>query len=153
MHRLFRTIVMICALVTAVGGATVAAAGSASASTIIPECNVWGPIVTIKGIGVHQGTACGNVTGSGDYVISVTNGFTSLVPVCNWNITAEFFRDLPNGDGNVWTHTINGTVHHSCSVHASDGMWVDAQEQTGFVCSTLKENGARLTSWCASIHP
>lgn len=151
MRKVFRMALIACALVTAAGSASLWATDSASASAL--ECNVFGPIVTIHGIGVHRGTYCGNVNGSGNYVTSVTGSFSSYTPVCNWNITAEFFRDLPNGNGNAWTYTINGAVHHSCNFTGSDGMWVDSNEQTGFVCSTLKENGTRLTSWCAAIHP
>jgi hypothetical protein len=151
MRKIFRMASIACALVTAVGGASLWTAGSASASAM--ECSQFGPVITVHGIGVHRGTECGNVSGSGDYVESVSSSFSSYTPVCNWNITAEFFRDLPNGDGNAWTYTINGAVHHSCNFIGSEGIGVDANEKTGFVCSTLKENGTRLTSWCAAIHP
>src|SRR5689334_7295514 len=129
-----------------------AMSGPASATALL-RCNTWGPVITIKGVGVHEGTFCGNVYGSGNYVSSVSDSFTAYTTVCNWNITAEFFRDLPNG-GNAWTYTINGPVHHSCTLAtANNVITVNSNEQTGFVCSTLKENGTRLTSWCASIHP
>ena len=129
---------------------------SASASTYWGKCNNWGPQVTVKGIGFAFDHYCGTVQGGGDYVQWVTGSFMSYTGcISNWNITAEFFVDS-NG-GNHWVWTKNGPIHSGCHVNGSDSLFINsypiAPYKDGFVCSTLKENGTRLTSWCASIYP
>jgi hypothetical protein len=134
--------------------AGLALSGSASASAT--KCNSWGPQVSVKGIGLTFDHYCGTVQGGGDYVQFVTGSFMSYTGcVSNWNITAEFFADS-NG-GNHWVWTKNGSVHSGCYDNGSDSLLINsypiAPYKNGFVCSTLKSNGTRLTSWCASIYP
>ncbi|MEV6446348.1 hypothetical protein [Amycolatopsis sp. NPDC051716] len=93
------------------------------------------------------GNYCVIVFGSGLKVDEVYGTFTNLVrPVCNWNITAEFF------DINYkWYRTFSGAVHSGCSRHSSTSVYPRYTAKNGYMCSTLKDNGNRLTSYCFRI--
>jgi hypothetical protein len=129
-----------------IGGATIATAPAAMASAV--GCGDWGSTVNYQGLNVPVGRYCVNVNGSGNFVQSVIGDFVSSRNVCNWQMTAEFFNSH-----NQWYQTLTTATHYSCTLHGHDGIAVYNNKQTGYVCSTLRQNGARLASWCAAIHP
>ncbi len=110
-------------------------------------CSWWNPI-TIQGHTLSTGRYCVYVVGRGNYVSGVVGQYFSAIPICNWNITAEFFSS-----SNHYLWTASGPMHYSCSLQGTDAIGINSWQQTGYVCSTLKENGSRITSWCAAIHP
>jgi len=93
-------------------------------------------------------TYCELVNGSGDYVASVEGSFASTSPICNWDVTAEFFNS-----NNQWYRTTKSAVHYNCSYVNHDWAPVGFWAQTGYVCSTLQQNGSRIISRCEAIHP
>jgi len=88
------------------------------------------------------------VAGSGTSVPWIYGAFTNLVtPVCNWDISAEFFDANWN-----WTRTFRTPVHSGCTRH--DGTTVYANYtgvRGGHVCSTLRSNSANLASRCFTL--
>lgn len=108
-----------------------------------------------RAIGTPWGSAaansyCVNLDGSGTYVRNVSGSFTANVgTVCNYNITAEFFdssgrwymtRSTPTTYNCVWGTKFAGRIQ------------VNQHVKRGSMCSTLKQNGSRLTSVCHSIY-
>jgi len=131
--------------------------GAPAAHASAYGCASYGPLLTIKGVGVSKGLYCVSLNGSGTYVDSVYGAAQVNNPAlgwtCNWNITAEFFDSRGR-----WYRTMNGPYHSGCfgagGVGGSpDRIYVRANMQSGSMCSTLKSNGTRLTSVCHSIHP
>lgn len=131
---------MVAAVMSLCIGVTPASAGATG-------CSFWNPI-TVGGRTLSTGEYCVTVSGSGNYVGAVAGGFVSAVPVCNWNITAEFFNS-----SSQWLWTLNGGVHYSCTVAYNTALSIYSYQTTGFVCSTLKQNGAKIISRCYAIHP
>jgi hypothetical protein len=148
-QKIIRRIVLSVSAIALVGVTALSSSGAASASA--GGCAFWNPF-SIKGIPLATGRYCVSVIGSGSYTAVVTGQFVSAGPVCNWNITAEFFNS-----NSQWLRTYNGPQHYSCSVSSVDGIatayTLPGPSGAGFVCSTLKVNGTRVTSWCAGIHP
>lgn len=108
----------------------------------------WGTYV-VKGVPVPTGKYTVSVAGTGTRVDVVAGSFKSFVPVCNWNITAEFFDS-----NNKWYKTVESLKNYSCSLEGfnSIGFVGGYTAKRGYVCSTLKQNGSRVTSWCAAIN-
>jgi hypothetical protein len=127
-------------LLLAVLGAT---ARSADASAY--GCSAWGA-KTIGKYPVATGMYCVNIQGSGTHVKWVGGGFKSIGNVCNWSITAEFFDSAGR-----WYQTRSGPTHYGCARSANDVIWINATKKRGFMCSTLKTNGLRITSVCHNI--
>jgi len=143
-------------VVAAVGlGATLAIAGAAQAQASAYGTSGFG-WVTYNGVGMSRGVYNVYMSGSGNYVNYVKGGPIMTTPVsgtiCNWNITAEFFDSYGR-----WTGTINGPYHATCNSYFNqpyaDVIPIYSYKASGTMCSTLKSNGARLTSVCHSIHP
>jgi hypothetical protein len=96
---------------------------------------------------VAKGLYCVNIDGSGTHVKWVGGAFNSIGNVCNWSITAEFFDSSGR-----WYQTLSSPIRYGCS-HASNAViWVNAYKKRGFMCSTLKTNGLRITSVCHNIY-
>lgn len=114
----------------------------------------FGPQVIWKQVTLPLGTYYAYVSGSGTYV-SYVKGWPYLNSpvgnVCNWNVTAEFFDSSGR-----WYRTLTGPTHFTCNSYwnnaSPDYLWVNGYMKSGTMCSTLKQNGARLTSVCHSIH-
>jgi hypothetical protein len=111
-------------------------------ATVKPQnaigCSVGGTITSY----------CEAVVGSGDFVYSVEGSFASTSPICNWSITGEFFNA-----SSQWYRTYVSPTHYSCSYVNHDYVYPDSTMQTGFVCSTLRQNGSAVISRCEAIHP
>jgi hypothetical protein len=94
------------------------------------------------------GNYCAIVYGTGLHVSEVYGTFTDFVhPVCNWTITAEFFDTTWK-----WYKTFQSPVHSGCTNHSSTAIYPNYNAKAGHMCSTLKSNGNRLTSYCFNIH-
>ena len=93
-------------------------------------------------------TDCAIVYGTGLRVDQVYGTFTNLVhPVCNWTITAEFFDTSWR-----WYKTVESPVHSGCSRHSSTAIYPRYTARAGYLCSSLRSNRSRLTSYCFKIH-
>ena len=137
-------------VIAALAGSGIATAGSASASAY--GCTTYGHSVTWKGITVKNGTWCGGVVGSGDYISYVQGNFYTHLPldsVCNFSMKADFY-DV-NGNWYGWVTT---GVYYRCSL-ASDlpniGMYQNVR--AGKVRISLVSNGATVAAVYESIHP
>lgn len=143
MRKLFTLIgaVMLLNLAILTGTGTPASAGASG-------CNYWGA-KTVGSIPLAKGTYCVALRGSGQRVDSVFGQFTSVGNVCNWNITMEYFDTSGR-----WYRTWNSSTRHSCSRQGEATLRFTAPyyAKKGFMCSTLKQNGARVTSVCHNIY-
>lgn len=120
--------------------------GSTPAQASASGCSAWGA-KTVGNIPIAKGVYCVGLNGSGTYVNTVAASYNAAGSVCNWNITAEFFDQYGN-----WYQTINGGTHWGCSWQGSDVVSVFKYVKRGTMCSTLKQNGARIQSVCHSIY-
>lgn len=140
MTRLAYLAVPLSALVLA---CSLVAAPSASASA-------WGCSFGNPAYGPTQ--YCVYISGSGDYVNSVTGNFSGSATVCAWYITAEFF-DLSWH----WYQTVNSRTHTGCSTAGGDVIPISSWKYTGYMCSTLHYSvpvfGWRTMSVCQGIRP
>jgi len=119
-------------------GGAVSAASGAQASAY--GCNFWN-----GGLSDY----CVAVSGSGTYVSYVRGNFaSSRSPICNFSITAEFFDSNSH-----WYRTFTGATHYGCWYINGDTVWPNFNAKSGFVCSSLRQNGAVVISRCAAIHP
>lgn len=140
------------ALIIAVFATVGLAAAPANASAL--GTSGWG-WVSYNGVGGARGVYYAYLSGSGTYVSYVKGWPYMTTPVsgtiCNWNITAEFF----DGSGR-WYKTYTGPTHWTCNSYFNqanaDYVFVSSYMKPGRMCSTLKSNGARLTSVCHSIN-
>lgn len=111
-------------------------------------CTYFG-YVNVGGHSIPGGKYCAILSGSGLFVGSVNGAFALLGTICNWNITAEFFDHRGN-----WYSTYNGPVHYGCWAINFDTININRYARdSGMMCSTLKQNGSRVTSVCLYIHP
>jgi hypothetical protein len=146
LHRLL--ILLACALTAVLVAGTQPA--SASAFGTAP----FGPQLPIDGVSVPAGSYDVYISGTGTYVSYVEGWPYMNTPVsgtiCNWNITAEFF-DISG----QWYRTLTGPTHLDCNSYFNqadaDFISINDTVQAGLMCSTLKSNGARLTSVCHKI--
>jgi len=137
-----RTAMMAVAALAVVGGVT-AGAGPASAGAY--GCNGWNFVKSVP-----TNNYCVSIDGTGRYVKSVSGSASVNVgSVCNYNITAEFFdtsgrwymtRSTPVTYGCFWGTRFLGTIG------------LNQYVRPGKMCSTLRQNGARVTSVCHSIY-
>lgn len=141
-------------LAVAAAGALALACTTQTASASALGASYFGPSVVYNNVRVPMGTYYAYLSGSGTYV-SYVKGWpylnTPIGNVCNWNITAEFF----DSNGN-WYSTRSGPTHWGCNSYWGqanpDYIWVNGYVKRGFMCSTLKQNGVRLTSVCHSVY-
>lgn len=147
--RRFRGVALGFVIATLAAGLTLvqpAAASGPSAPRLSTEsasgCMGYGPTVN----GIRVGTYCVFLSGTGRSVTSVTGRFTGST-VCNWDISAEFF----DSNGN-WYKTYRTPRTNNCRVSASGYIYINRTMRTGSMCSTLRQNGRRVTSVCHSIH-
>lgn len=145
-----RTALMLVITVLALAVPLTLSAQPASASGY--NCVFWGPI-NIPGVGspIPTGQFCTAVNGSGTWVDNTYGSFLSAGSICNYSMTSEFF------DSNSrWYRTWSSGVNWGCTFpgYGSKGMRIYERSwvQRGFVCNTLRSNGARITSSCFGIH-
>ena len=96
-----------------------------------------------------RGNYCVIVFGTGLKISEVSGTFTNLVhPVCNPSITAEFFDT-------TWKHlkTLESSRSKGCFRNLERHMKLTGTAPNGYMCSTLKDNGNRLASYCFRIKP
>jgi len=83
------------------------------------------------------------LSGSGNWVSSVTGNFGGGTTVRNWYITAEFFDLSWN-----WYQTINGPYNGGCCWGGGGSVvYVNAWKYTGYMCSTLHYQSIVYSSW------
>jgi hypothetical protein len=138
------------ALVLAVGLAiasfgAIALAPATPAGASAYGCSFWNT-ATVGGVRLASGQYCVLLAGQGTFVDYVKGGFVSASNVCNWRITAEFFDS--NGR---WYATYASPVRYTCSKTGTRYIYLRRYVKRGFMCSTLRQNGARITSVCHSI--
>jgi hypothetical protein len=140
----FATLAMaLLATVTAVGVSSQPAAASAFG------CSYFRPISTPWGT-PSVNSYCATIDGSGTWVNYVSGSFTTNVgTLCNYNITAEFFDS--NGR---WYMTRATPIKYRCDwgTNFVGRITINQNVQRGFMCSTLKQNGSRVTSVCHNIY-
>lgn len=146
MRKLIVIVTLATALVASVFTATPANAGAFG-------CSTYGPSVIIRGVSLPKGTYCVQISGTGTYVnyvygqAQVNNALAGTT--CNYQMTAEFFDSAGR-----WYETKASPVRYSCfsAAGASERINIGRYMKRGFMCSTLKSNGARLTSVCHNIY-
>jgi hypothetical protein len=122
--------------------------GTASpANATAVGCSYWNNLGSIKGVPVYSGNYCVTLAGQGTYAAYVRGGFASVGNVCNWSVTAEFFTA-----SGQWYRTLSSPTQWGCSRGNGYTIGVYGYVQRGFMCSTLKTNGARITSVCHNIY-
>jgi hypothetical protein len=116
-------------------------------------CSFWNPF-TVAGYNLAAGTYCAEVDGSGTYIYQVEGDFQSVRPVCNWDITAEFFDSHW-----VWKRTLVYSHEYGCTGYGKKFISVPnytselTGDQYGYMCSTLRAGYQRVTSYCHYVHP
>lgn len=113
----------------------------------------WG-WVSYNGKGLSKGVYHVELGGGGTYV-SYVRGWPQLTTpvsgsICNWSITAEFFNSAGQ-----WYRTYTSPTRWGCNWYGSledQRININGGFQRGKMCSTLRENGARLTSVCHNIY-
>jgi hypothetical protein len=142
-----RLLALIVATFSMIGLFTVVGSSPASASAY--GCNGWKGIPTPWGT-VSANSYCASLNGSGTYVQSVVGSFSvNFGTVCNYNNTAEFFDT-----SGKWYQTVESPVKYRCNwgTNLAGSIPINRTMKRGFMCSTLKQNGIRLTSVCHSIN-
>ena len=139
-----RIVVLIVAMLSTIGVLSIS--GSTPAHASASGCSAWGATM-VGNLPVAKGVYCVGLNGTGTYVNTVAASFNAAGSVCNWNITAEFFDSSGR-----WYQTISGPTHWGCGWQGSDVVSVFSNKQRGFMCSTLKQNGGRVSSVCHSIY-
>lgn len=143
-----KKIIVIAVLAASLAGVSVlGSAAPASASAF--GCSGFRTVNSPYGSGAVN-SYCVNLDGSGRYVRSVSGSFTANVgTVCNYNITAEFF----DTSGRYYMARSTGTTY-GCywGTRFAGRITLNQTVRPGFMCSTLKQNGGRLTSVCHSVY-
>lgn len=128
--------------------AVVGASGQTAGASAF-GCSQYRPIGTPWGT-PSVNSYCARLDGSGTWVNYVSGSFTSNAGnLCNYNITAEFFDSAGR-----WYMTRATPVRYGCwwgTQHAGT-IWINQNVRKGYMCSTLKTNGARVTSVCHNIY-
>jgi hypothetical protein len=140
-----KKLIAMLALTTGLAGVGLVA-GQTPASAGAYGCSWWNP-VTVGGYSAAAGQYCVNVAGTGTFVANVGGGFASAGNVCNSSITAEFFDSSGR-----WYQTFTSPTSYGCSHNITKTMAINQYVRRGFVCSTLRQNGARLSSVCHNIY-
>lgn len=131
---------------------TFVASGTANAYAY--DCEYPGQILNIKGVPLPTAEYCAEIDGSRSYIGTVRGNFLSFYPpVCNYDMTAEFFTANWK-----WVRTFVSPHKNGCA--ATDGMAmtfpysinVFTKASNGYMCSTLRSAGKRITSKCLYIH-
>lgn len=119
--------------------------GSQDASAGAQGCSWWN-VFKIKDVPIPSGQYCVTLVGSGRFVADVRGGYVSASRICYTSITAEFF------DTN-WKHykTYETPRHNGCANSRTTYITLNRYVSKGFMCSTLKTGGSRITSKCFGI--
>ncbi len=133
------------AWVALISGATAANASSYG-------CTGYGTGISWQGVYIKNGTFCGAVNGSGNYVNYVGGNFythVALNSICNFSLKADFY----DVNGNWYTWATTG-VSYRCSL-ASDlaNIPIYSNMRSGSVRVSLMSNGGTVAAVWESIHP
>lgn len=141
-----RSLAVFAAAAVVAGGALAVQPTEAQASAY--GCGFWNPF-TAGGLKLASGQYCVTLAGQGTFVDYVYGGFVSAGNVCNYNVTAEFFDSSSR-----WYMTRSSPIRYGCTrANAVAGsVSLRSYVRRGFMCSTLKQNGARVTSVCHNIY-
>jgi hypothetical protein len=143
-----KKLIAIAALVASLAGVSVLG-GASPASASAFGCSGFRTVNSPWGSGAVN-SYCANLDGTGRYVRNVSGSFTANVgTVCNYNITAEFFDSSGR-----WYMTRSAPTTYGCfwGTQFAGRITLNQYVQPGFMCSTLKQNGTRLTSVCHNIY-
>jgi hypothetical protein len=144
MKKVIATVV----LFASIAGASVSM-GAAPAGASAYGCSGFRTVNSPWGSGAVN-SYCVDLQGTGTYVRTVTGTFTANVgTVCNYNITAEFFDSQGR-----WYMTRQTPVTYGCvwGTKFAGRITLNQDVRRGSMCSTLKQNGSRITSVCHSIY-
>ncbi len=125
--------------------------GLASADT--KSCTLYGG-GNVQGQYIPSASYCMTRVGSGRSVSGVQGEFYG-VKICNYDVTAEFF-DSRWG----WKRTLTSGHNYGCAhgttwmpyIHVNKSMAALTGTPTGYLCSTLRAGGQRVTSSCQYIY-
>ena len=113
------------------------------------KCNFWGPF-NLGGWTVPQGQYCAYLEGSGTYVRRIGGNFQVAGSICNYTVTAEFF------DRNSRHYrTFESPMQYGCTGNRQTPVNVYpyfSGVRGGFVCSTLRQSGTRVSSVCFGLY-
>jgi hypothetical protein len=107
-----------------------AALALVAANPVPASASAWGCAWGNPAFGPTQ--YCVTLSGSGNWVSSVTGNYNGSATVGSWYITAEFF-DLSWH----WYQTLQSRVHGGYQNAGGDVIPVNAWKYTGYMCSTL----------------
>jgi hypothetical protein len=113
------------------------------------KCNFWGPI-NVGGWTIPQGQYCAYLEGSGTYVRRIGGNFQAAGSVCNYTVTAEFFNRYGQ-----WQRTFESPMQYGCTWNRQTPVNVYpyySGDRGGFVCSTLRSSGTRVSSVCYGLY-
>ena len=147
MKKLIATV----ALVASLAGATVMVAATPAAADA-KGCTFYGGR-NVGGWTVPAGTYCTTVVGSGTWVSGVQSEFYAP-RLCNWDVTAEFFNNNWQ-----WKRTSVSARNYGCNYGSAWAPYIGVSSSiqaltgtsTGYMCSTLRVAGQRVTSHCHYI--
>lgn len=129
--RIYRLVMLLAAVTTVVALAIVPSASGSAYGCTFGNPNFGPP------------QYCVYISGSGNWVNSVTGNFGGGTAVRNWYITAEFF-----GINWAWYQTINGPYHSGCCwTGGGSVVYVNAWKYLGYMCSTLHYQAVVYGTW------
>jgi len=147
MKKLIATVALIASLA---GAMVMGAAGPAAADA--KGCTFYG-YRNVGGWTVPAGSYCATVVGSGTRINGVQGEFYAP-NLCNWDVTAEFFN-------NNWQYrrTFVSGRNYGCNYGSAWAPYIPVNStiqaltgtSTGYMCSTLRVAGQRVTSVCHYI--
>ena len=146
-----KKVMMIMALVVSLAGATVMGSASPAAADA-KDCAFYGNR-NVGGWTVPAGSFCATVVGRGTTVNGVQGEFYGR-SLCNSDYTAEFFDSNWN-----WKRTFTSPRNFGCSYGSAWFSYIPVGSNiraltgtsTGYMCSTLRVAGQRVTSVCHYI--
>ena len=147
MKKLIATV----ALVASLTGVMVMSAASPAAADA-KGCTFYGTR-NISGYTVPGGSYCATVVGSGKTVYGIQGEFYAP-SLCNYQVTAEFFNSNWQ-----WKRTYTSARNYGCAygsawmpyIRVNSNIKALTGTSTGYMCSTLKVGGQRVTSVCHYI--
>ena len=147
MKKLIATV----ALVAALAGATVMGSATPAAADA-KGCTFYG-YRNVGGWTVPAGSYCATVVGSGTWVSGVQGEFYAP-NLCNYDVTAEFFNNNWQ-----WRRTFVSSRNYGCAYGSAWMPYIGVNSSirsltgtsTGYMCSTLRVAGQRVTSVCHYI--
>lgn len=146
-----KKLIAIVALVAALAGATVIGSATPAAADA-KGCTFYG-YRNVGGWTVPAGSYCATVVGRGTWVSGVQGEFYAP-NLCNYDVTAEFFNNNWQ-----WKRTFVSGRNYGCAYGSAWMPYIGVNSNirsltgtsTGYMCSTLRVAGQRVTSVCHYI--